>query len=104
MHKAKIDIGKSRKNSSAIIVRNFNTESTMGRSFRQRINKETDLNDAIDGPKTYIQNIPNNIRTYIPLKHPWNTFEESHLLGHKTILANSVRLKSHQLFSLNTMT
>lgn len=53
--------------------------STMARSCRQRVNKETaDLNNTIDQiDLTDIENIPSNSgRTHVPLKCTWNIFQD----------------------------
>ena len=89
---------KGEIDNNTIIVGDFNTPVTsMNRSTKQKINKETQtLNDTID--------IIDIFRTFHPKTMNFTFFSSAqgtfsridHILGHKSILKNSKKLKSFQ--------
>ena len=99
---------KGEINSNTITVGDFNTSLTpMDRSTKQKINKETQtLNDTID--KLDLIDI---YRTFHPQKMNFTFFSSAHrtfsridhILGHKSALVNSKKLKSFYASFLITM-
>ena len=93
--------------SNAIIVGDFNTPlSKMDRSSKQNINKDiVALNNALDEMDlTDIQRAFHcKEAKYTFLSNAHGTFSKiDHMIGHKTALTNSRKLKSYQAFSLTT--
>ena len=94
--------------SSTIKVGDFNTSLTpMGRSSKQKINKETQaLNDTIDQI-----NLIDIYRTFHPKTADYTFFSSAHgtlsridhIMGHKSSLRNLRKLKSYQASLLTTM-
>ena len=103
-----LTIMKGKINNNTIIVGDFNTPlTTMDRSTKQKINKETQiLNDTmvqlglIDIYKTFHQKTINF--TFFSSAH--GTFSRvDHILGHKSSLGKFKKLKSFQSSFLTTM-
>ena len=94
--------------SNTIIVRDFNIPLTpMDRSTKQKTNKETQtLNDTIDQLE-----LIDSYRTFHPKTMNFTFFSSAHgtfsridhILGHKSSLVNSKKLKSSQASFLITM-
>ena len=99
---------KGEINNNTIIVGDFNTPLTpMDRSTKQKINKETQtLNDTID--QLHLIDI---YRTFHPKTMNFTFFSSAHgtfsrvnhILGHKSSLVNSKKLKSFQASFLTIM-
>ena len=99
---------KGEINSNTIIVGDFNTPLTpMDRSAKQKISKETQtLNDTIDQ-----LDVIDIYRSFHPRKMNFTCFSSAqgtfsridHILGHKSGLDNSKKLKSFQASFLTTM-
>ena len=95
-------------NNNTAIVKNFNTSSTsMDRSFRQKINKESvALKDTLDQ-----MNLNGIFRAFRPKPAEYTYFSRAHgmifridhMLGHKQVSINLRRLKSYQASSLSTV-
>ena len=103
-----LTIMKGEINNNTVIVGDFNTPlTTMDRSTKQKINKETQiLNDTmvqlclIDIYKTFHQKTINF--TFFSSAH--RTFPRiDHILGHKSSLGKFKKLKSFQSSFLTTM-
>ena len=97
---------KEEINSNTIIVGDFNTPlTTMGRSNKQKINKETqtlnDTMDQLDLIDIYRTFHPKTINfTFFSSAH--RTFSRiDHILGHKSSLGKFKKLKSFQSSFLN---
>ena len=95
-------------NSYTIIVGDFNTSLTpMDRSTKQKISKKTqalnDTMDQLDLIHIYRMFHPQTINfTFFSTAH--GTFSRiDHILGHKSRLVNSKKLKSFQSSSLTTV-
>ena len=99
---------KGEINNNTIIVGEFNTPLTpMDRSTKQKISKEiqnlNDARDRLDPIDTY--------RTFHPETMNFTCFSSAHriisridhILGHKSNLVNSKKLKSFQAYFLTTM-
>ena len=99
---------KGEINNNTIIVGDFNTPLTpMDRSTKQKINKETQtLNDTINQ-----LDLIDIYRTFHPKTMNFTFFSSAHgtfsrvnhILGHKSSLVNSKKLKSFQASFLTTM-
>jgi len=99
---------KGEINNNTIIVGDFNTPlTTMDRSTKQKINKETQtLNDTIDQ-----LDLIDIYRTFHPKTMNFTFFSSAHgtfsgidhILGHKSSLVNSKKLKSFHASFLTTM-
>ena len=99
---------KGEINSNTIIVGDFNTPLTpMDKSTKQKINKETQtLNDTLDQ-----LDLTDIYRTFHPKTMNFTFFSSAHgtfsridhILGHKSNLVNSKKLKSFQASFLTIM-
>ena len=99
---------KGEINNKTIILRDFNTTLTpMGRSPKQKINKETQTsNDTVDQ-----LDLIDIYRTFHPktmnftfFSRPHGTFSRlDHILGHKSSFGKFKKLKSFQASFLTTM-
>ena len=99
---------KEEINSNTIIVGDFNTPlTTMDRSIKQKINKETqtlnDTMDQLDLIDIYRTFHPKTINfTFFSSAHG-TFFRKDHILGHKFSLGKFKKLKSFQSSFLTTV-